>query len=200
MFKKIIRIQVYFWLLLLFPSFSFSDWILINEKSKLNFISTKASDIKEVHTFKILSGSVTKSGNGIVEVNLGSVETLIPIRNERMKNLLFQTEIYPSADFRLNVNLDKILLIEKGNSLINRYKGELELKNKQFPLEVKIKTTRLDHLSFSITTYEPLILNAENLGLSAGIESLRAVAGLPSISKSVPVTFSLIFKKQEKYK
>ena len=200
MFKKIIRIQVYFWLLLLFPSFSFSDWILINEKSKLNFISTKASDVKEVHTFKILSGSVTKSGNGIVEVNLGSVETLIPIRNERMKNLLFQTEIYPSAVFRLNVNLDKILLIEKGNSLINRYKGELELKNKQFPLEVKIKTTRLDRLSFSITTYEPLILNAENLGLSAGIESLRAVAGLPSISKSVPVTFSLIFKKQEKYK
>ena len=200
MFKKIIRIQVYFWLLLLFPSFSFSDWILINEKSNLNFISTKASDIKEVHTFKILSGKVTKSGKGLVEVNLASVETLIPIRNERMKKLLFQTEIYPTAVFRLNLNLDKILLIEKGNFLVNKYKGELELKNKQFPLEVKIKTTRLDHFSFSVTTYEPLILNTENLGLSAGIESLRVVAGLSGISKSVPVTFSLIFKKQEKYK
>ena len=200
MFKQIIKIQVFFWLLLLFPSFSFSDWILINEKSKLNFISTKASDTKEVHTFKILSGEMSKSGEGIVEVNLGSVETLIPIRNERMKNLLFQTEIYPTAVFRLNVNLDKILLIEKGNFLINRYKGELELKNKQFPLEINIKTTKLDHLSFSVTTYEPLILNAENLGLSTGIESLRVVAGLPSISKSVPVTFSLIFQKQEKYK
>ena len=189
--------QVYFWLLLLFSSFTFSDWTLINEKSKLNFISTKASNIEEIHTFTMLSGKVTENGKALIEIDLGSVETLIPIRNERMKNLLFQTKIYPKAVFRLKVKLDEILLMQRGNSLVNKYKGELELKGKDFPLDIKIKTTRLNHQSFSIVNYEPLILNTEQLGLSSGIESLRVVAGLPSISKSVPITFSLIFLKQE---
>ena len=141
MFKQIIRIQVYFWLLLLFSSFTFSDWTLINEKSKLNFISTKASNIEEIHTFTMLSGKVTENGKALIEIDLGSVETLIPIRNERMKNLLFQTKIYPKAVFRLKVKLDEILLMQRGNSLVNKYKGELELwyqKNVSASTDLKI--------------------------------------------------------------
>ena len=195
MFKQTVRTQLYFWLLLLFSSSSFSDWNLVNEESKLNFVSIKASDIGEVHTFETLSGSVTDKGKALFKVNLGSVETLIPIRNERMNNLLFETGIYPTAFFRLEVELEKILLLEEGNSFVNKYRGELELKGKQFPIEVKIKTTRLNNQSFSVASSEPLLMNVERLGLSEGIESLRIIAGLPSISKSVPVTFSLTFRK-----
>ena len=195
MFKQTIRTQIYFWLLLLFSSFSFSEWSLVNEESKLNFISTKASNIEEVHTFKTLSGSVTENGKALFKVNLGSVETLIPIRNERMENLLFETQIYPTAVFRLEVDLEKILSLEEGKSLAEKYRGKLELKGKQFPLELNIITTRLNSQSFSVVSFEPLLLNADRLGLSEGIESLRAIVGLPSISKSVPVTFSLIFRK-----
>ena len=129
------------------------------------------------------------------KVNLGSVETLIPIRNERMENLLFETQIYPTAVFRLEVDLEKILSLEEGKSLAEKYRGNLELKGKQFPLELNIITTRLNSQSFSVASFEPLHLNADRLGLSEGIESLRAIVGLPSISKSVPVTFSLIFRK-----
>ena len=195
MFKQTIRTQIYFWLLLLFSSFSFSEWSLVNEESKLNFISTKASNIEEVHTFKTLSGSVTENGTALFKVNLGSVETLIPIRNERMENLLFETQIYPTAVFRLEVDLEKILSLEEGKSLAEKYKGKLELKGKQFLLELNVITTRLNSQSFSVASFEPLLLNADRLGLSEGIESLRAIVGLPSISKSVPVTFSLIFRK-----
>ena len=199
MLKQITNIPIYFLLLLFISSPSFSDWTLVNEKSKLNFTSTKASDIKEVHSFKTLSGNVTEKGKALININISSVETLIPIRNERMKNLLFQAEIYPSASFRLKIKLDKILLMEKGDSFVNKYNGQLELKGKQFPLEIEIKTTRLDDQSFSVVSNQPLILNAKKLGLATGVESLRAVAGLPSISNSVPVTFSLIFLKKEKF-
>ena len=195
MFKQTIRTQIYFWLLLLFSSFSFSEWSLVNEESKLNFFSTKASNIEEVHTFKTLSGIVTENGTALFKVNLGSVETLIPIRNERMENLLFETQIYPTAVFRLEVDLEKILSLEEGKSLAEKYRGKLELKGKQFPLELNIITTRLNSQSFSVVSFEPLLLNADRLGLSEGIESLRTIVGLPSISKSVPVTFSLIFRK-----
>ena len=195
MFISTLRIPLYFWLLLLFSSPVFSDWYLVNEESKLNFISIKASNIAEIHSFKKVSGSVKENGEAQLSINLASLETLIPIRNERVKNLLFETQIYPTAVFRLEVDLEKILSLEEGKSWAEKYRGKLELKGKQFPLELNIITTRLNRQSFSVASFEPLLLNADRLGLSEGIESLRLIVGLPSISKSVPVTFSLIFRK-----
>lgn len=195
MFIPTIRTQLYFWVLLLFSSPAFSDWNLVTEESKLNFISIKASNIAEIHSFKKISGSVKENGEAQLTINLASLETLIPIRNERMGKLLFETKIYPSAFFKLEVDLEKILLTEVGKSSEVEYRGMFGLKNKQFPLLVKLKVTRLNDQSFSVSSSEPLLLNADRLGLSNGIESLRAVAGLPSISKSVSVTFSLMFRK-----
>ena len=195
MFISTLRIPLYFWLLLLFSAPVFSDWHLVNEESKLNFISIKATNIAEIHSFKKVSGSVKENGEAQLSINLASLETLIPIRNERMGNLLFETKIYPSAVFKLGVDLEKILLIDIGKSSEVEYRGMFGFKNKQFPLLVKLKVTRLSDQSFSVSSLEPLLLNADRLGLSNGIESLRAVAGLPSISKSVSVTFSLMFRK-----
>ena len=195
MFISTLRIPLYFWLLLLFSAPVFSDWHLVNEESKLNFISIKATNIAEIHSFKKISGSVKENGEAQLSINLASLETLIPIRNERMGKLLFETKIYPSAFFKLEVDLEKILLTEVGKSSEVEYRGMFGLKNKQFPLLVKLKVTRLNDQSFSVSSLEPLLLNADRLGLSNGVEALRAIAGLPSISKSVPVTFSLIFRK-----
>ena len=195
MFIPTIRTPLYFWVLLLFSSPAFSDWNLVTEESKLNFISIKASNIAEIHSFKKISGSVKENGEAQLTINLASLETLIPIRNERMGKLLFETKIYPSAFFKLEVDLEKILLTEVGKSSEVEYRGMFGLKNKQFPLLVKLKVTRLNDQSFSVSSSEPLLLNADRLGLSNGIESLRAVAGIPSISKSVSVTFSLMFRK-----
>ena len=195
MFISTIRAPFYFWVLILFSSSVFSEWHLVNEESKLNFISIKASNIAEIHSFKKISGNVKENGEAQLSINLASLETLIPIRNERMGNLLFETKIYPSAVFKLEVDIEKMLLIDNGKSYEVKYRGMLGFKNKQFPLLVKLKVTRLSNQSFSVSSLEPLLLNADRLGLSNGVEALRAVAGLPSISKSVPVTFSLMFRK-----
>ena len=195
MFRSLIKISLYFWVLFLFSTPVFSDWSLVNEESRINFISIKASDIAEIHTFKELSGRVKNNGQAQVIVNLSSLETLIPIRNERMGNLLFETKVYPIAIFKLEVDLQTILLTEVGKSSDVTYRGMLKLKGKQFSMPVKLNVTRLSDQSFSVRSSEPLLLNADRLGLSSGIESLRVIAGLPSISKSVPVTFSLIFRQ-----
>ena len=195
MFRSVIKTLLYFWVLFLFSTPVFPDWNLVNEESRLNFISIKASDIAEIHTFKELSGSVKDNGQAQVVINLSSLETLIPIRNERMGNLLFETKVYPVASFKLKLDLQTFLLTEVGKSSDVTLRGVLELKGKQFTMPVKISVTRLSDQSFLVKSSEPLLLNAGSLGLSDGIESLRVIAGLPSISKSVPVTFSLIFRQ-----
>ena len=195
MFRSVIKTLLYFWVLFLFSTPVFPDWNLVNEESRINFISIKASDIAEIHTFKELSGSVKDNGQAQVVINLSSLETLIPIRNERMSNLLFETKVYPVASFKLKLDLQTFLLTEVGKSSDVTLRGVLELKGKQFTMPVKISVTRLSDQSFLVKSSEPLLLNADSLGLSDGIESLRVIAGLPSISKSVPVTFSLIFRQ-----
>ena len=195
MFRSIIKTALYFWVLFLFSTPLFPDWNLVNKESRINFISIKASDIAEIHTFKELSGSVQNNGQAQVVINLSSLETLIPIRNERMGNLLFETKVYPIASFKLGLDLQSILLTEVGKSSDVTHRGVLELKGKQFTMPVKLSVTRLSDQSFLVKSSEPLLLNAGSLGLSDGIESLRVIAGLPSISKSVPVTFSLIFRQ-----
>ena len=195
MFRSVIKTLLYFWVLFLFSTPIFPDWNLVNEESRINFISIKASDIAEIHTFKELSGSVKDNGQAQVVINLSSLETLIPIRNERMSNLLFETKVYPIASFKLRLDLQSILLTEVGKSSDVTHRGVLELKGKQFTMPVKLSVTRLSDQSFLVKSSEPLLLNADSLGLSDGIESLRVIAGLPSISKSVPVTFSLIFRQ-----
>ena len=195
MFRSVIKTLLYFWVLFLFSTPVFPDWNLVNEESRINFISIKASDIAEIHTFKELSGSVKDNGQAQVVINLSSLETLIPIRNERMGNLLFETKVYPVASFKLKLDLQTFLLTEVGKSSDVTLRGVLELKGKQFTMPVKISVTRLSDQSFLVKSSEPLLLNAGSLGLSDGIESLRVIAGLPSISKSVPVTFSLIFRQ-----
>jgi len=195
MFRSVIKIPLYFCVLFLFSTPAFPDWNLVNEESRINFISIKASDIAEIHTFKDLLGNVKNNGEAQVIINLASLETLIPIRNERMANLLFETKLYPTATFKLGVDLQTILLTEVGKSLDFTFTGILELKSKQFSMPIKLSVTRLGDRSFSVTSSKPLVLNADRLGLSGGIESLRVIAGLPGISKSVPVTFSLIFRQ-----
>ena len=195
MFRSVIKIPLYFCVLFLFSTPAFPDWNLVNEESRINFISIKASDIAEIHTFKDLSGNVKNNGEAQVIINLASLETLIPIRNERMANLLFETKLYPTATFKLGVDLQTILLTEVGKSLDFTFTGILELKSKQFSMPIKLSVTRLGDHSFSVTSSKPLVLNTDRLGLSGGIESLRVIAGLPGISKSVPVTFSLIFRQ-----
>jgi hypothetical protein len=53
----------------------------------------------------------------------------------------------------------------------------------------------IDANTVSVTTVQPIVVNANALDLMAGIERLREVAGLPSIGYSVPVTFSLTFNR-----
>ena len=58
-----------------------ADWQLEPSPSSLSFVSIKNNVIAEAHTFTKLSGSVDQIGAAHIDIDLNSVETLIPIRN-----------------------------------------------------------------------------------------------------------------------
>ena len=174
-------------------SSAFAQWTLNNDNSQLSFVSIKAGNIGEVHKFGQLTGELTTEGQLTVEVELASVDTLIPIRDDRMQQLLFETDIFPKATFTASIDMAEVNAVEVGSSKALDISGDLKIRDRTTSISPKIMVTRIAEGAVLVNTLQPLLLNADAVGLTDGVEKLREIAGLPSISSAVPVTFVLTF-------
>ena len=48
-----------------------------------------------------------------------------------------------------------------------------------------------------VTSSQPVVVDAGALGLDEGVERLREIAGLPSITPAVPVSFRLTLRQPD---
>jgi len=171
----------------------FAAWTLDNDSSQVSFVSVKAGDAGEVHRFTEISGELSSGGNASVTIQLASVDTLIPLRDERMRELLFQTNLFPTASLSTNIDMDALNAIEPGDSMDMAANLTLELHGQQLSLATEMIVARLGDHRLMVSSRKPVIVNAASVDLVNGIEALREIANLPSISKAVPVSFVLTF-------
>lgn len=181
--------------LLALAPFASAAWDLNGELSSLSFASVKAGNVGEVHRFRSLSGSVNDDGAVSVAIDLASVDTLIPIRDERMRELLFEVVQFPSASVTASVSVADVLGAPLGSVVPAAVEGVLRLRDSELPLTMQLSIARLTEDRIVVSSAQPVMLNAASLGLVAGIEKLREIAGLPSISNAVPVSFVLVFDR-----
>ena len=170
-----------------------ADWYLDGESSRLSFISTKNANLSEVQRFLVLHGKVDAKGLAEVEVELESVNSGIPLRDERMRKELFEIQTYPEALITAQIDLRPINDLAPGAQLELRLPLTVNLHGKQHQYNAELLATRLDDRRFQVVTLEPLVINAEDFDLAPGLETLRKVADLSAISLSVPVGAVLIF-------
>ncbi len=166
-----------------------ADWVLDNTQSALYFASIKADHIAEIHTFKTLSGAITKAGQGSLNIDLASVSTNIDIRDQRMREQLFDTQQFATAS--VSVDLSKTG-VKPGIQTVNVM---LDLHGVKKEISATVAITEVGN-TVQVSTVAPIMLDAANFDLAAGITALREIAELPSISNAVPVTFFLSFVKQ----
>ena len=87
-----------------------AEWRLDPATSDLYFMSIKATHVGEVHSFETLSGTVDDKGKASLTVDLASVATLIPIRDQRMRDILFEVDRYPSAMVTAQIETGPLVL------------------------------------------------------------------------------------------
>jgi hypothetical protein len=170
-----------------------ADWYLDGESSRLSFISTKNTNISEVQRFLVLHGKVDPTGLAQIEVEMDSVNSGIPLRDERMRKDLFEIQTFPDALISAQIDLRPINDLAPGAQLELRLPLTVSLHGQQHQYNAELLATRLDDRRFQVVTLEPLVINAEDFDLAPGLDSLRKVAGLSAISLSVPVGAVLIF-------
>ena len=171
-----------------------AHWELDNNSSTLSFVTVKADHVGEVHTFDQLSGEINDDGSVQITIELASVNTLIDIRNERMQNMLFETNLFPQATISGEIDLDAVAAMDAGVSQAISVDFDLAIHGESSSYTADVLVTRTES-GVLASTVKPIIVMADTHGLVSGVEALREVAGLPSISRAVPVSFNVVFEQ-----
>ena len=74
------------------------SWVLNKTYSTISITTTKNNSISEVSEFTTFTGTINASNYLEISIDLNSLETNIPIRNERIEEHLFKTQMFPTAD------------------------------------------------------------------------------------------------------
>jgi polyisoprenoid-binding protein YceI len=180
--------------LLLLAGPALAQWELDNARSSIDFISVKNAAIAESHHFSSLVGYIGSDGNASVTINLDSVETLIPIRNERMRAMLFDTSNYPTASVTTAVEPAILAAVAKGGTVSTEVPFKLSLHGMETSLTAPVVVIG-EADTLRVVSTRPILIGADDYNLGAGVEALREVAGLANISTAVPVTIDLLFTR-----
>lgn len=170
-----------------------ANWHLDGESSRLSFVTGKNGETTEVHRFLVLHGSVDRKGAAGLRIEMDSVSSGIPLRDERMREGLFEVNQFPEAKVKAQIDLRPIDNLANGAQIELRLPLTVTLHGHSHSYNALLMATRLDERRFQVVTLEPLILRAADYGLLPGLESLRKFAKLKSINPSVPVNAVLIF-------
>lgn len=165
-----------------------STWVLNKEFSKVSIITTKNNKISEVSEFKSITGKIINNSLEI-SIDLNSLETNIAIRNERIRNILFETSSFPTADIHAQLKAEDL------NQGVHTITFDIDLHGVSAIIEAEFLVTEY-YSNKIIMLHKPLIIKADMFGLEQGISTLKDIAHLQSINFTVPVDITLEFQQK----
>lgn len=173
-----------------------SSYVLDAQSSSLYFVSTKQTHVIESHFFTDLSGSIADNGEARLSINMNSIESGIAMRNERMREFLFEIETYPEATVSVPVDLASLALQNIGSTQTENVSAILNLHGVSASVDTAVSITKLSDSTIVVQNVAPILIKAGDFNLVGGIDTLRNIASLNSISYTVPVNFTLTFNAQ----
>lgn len=173
---------------------AWSQWELDSSDSSITFITTKNGAVAEQHRFDGLTGFISRSGDARVNIELDSVETLIPIRNERMRTLLFETARFPLAHLTTAVETAVLESLAQGGVINTEIEVTVQLHGREVELPARVVIVAAEGGTLRVISLQPVVATAADFNLVEGIAALQEIAGLQSISTAVPVSFQLLFR------
>ncbi len=174
-------------------SFTLADWTL-QQPSSVHFLTSKNTHITEVHRFKAFTAEVKNSGFTKIDIDLSSVDTRIGIRDERMQEHLFEVSRFTNASFEAEIPATVLAQAGAGQQTRFQLSGKVSLHGEQAPAHCEVLISPNKDKTITVSSITPMLIDAQSFNLIAGINKLQKIAGLKSITQTVPVMFSLTFK------
>lgn len=173
-------------------TFASSLYEIDSDNSIVTFSVTKKQYIVEPATFEDVSGSIDKQGNVIISIDINSVNSSNPIRDNRLIDMFFQTEFFPEAIISTKINPS--ILNSKQSIQKVKLNATLEFyeTKKDIVLEALVVKTGNKVV---VTSLKSIIINAKMFNLPMdNLNALSKVCGGITISDIVPVNFVVTFQ------
>ncbi|GJL98005.1 MAG: hypothetical protein DHS20C06_18220 [Hyphobacterium sp.] len=170
-------------------------WQLNGPASNISFISVKNGDVVEVSRFSDLSGTVSEDGGARLEVDAGSVETLVDIRNERLRDIFFETSQFPVVPVTANLDPATFAALEVGDNLDMEVELTVSLRGVARSVYANVRLIRNGADSVLVISSEPALIDARDFGLDDAVTALAEIAGLEAITPVFPVSVYLVFER-----
>lgn len=178
---------------LIFSSISSADWTL-QDPSSVHFLTNKNMHNTEVHNFKKFDAKIKSNGHAKLNIDLTSVNTRIEIRDARMVEHLFEVSRFGNASFEADIPQSVLQQASAGKSILHKLEGKISLHGELVTAYCDVMISQNIDKTISVNSLTPMILDGNDFNLISGINKLRDIAGLKSITHTVPVTFNLTFK------
>ena len=142
-----------------------------------------------------MSGAISDSGAASLAISLASVDTGIDIRNERMRDIVFQVAQHAEATVSVPVDAATLDSLIVGESLTGAYTATVSLHGINLEVAADLKVVKLADDRIQVSTVRPLIVGAAAFGLEDEVEQLRVIANLASITPNIVVNFTLVYNQ-----
>lgn len=179
-----------------------TGWALRDDLSRLSYVSVKKAHTAELNHFAAgatpvaLRGEVDAQGRAVLAINLNSVASGIEIRDSRLRDILFNTQLLPHAYFETQLDIAHLSAMAPGEVQLSNLGGEFSLHGSRQTVSAEVLIARVSQQALTVSSVKPVLIDSKAFDLDAGIEALRVIANLSDIGEAVPVYFHLVFEQQ----
>lgn len=178
-------------LFMLLSPYAFSEWKVDSGLSSVSFITIKKKDTAEIHHFKEVNGQLSDSGEFKFVVDLNSVDTSNELRDQRMREILFNTIDFPEVTLAAQLDGKAISTLQAGDAQVIVTEASVNLHGQSQSVKIEALAVRSGD-KLIVASSKPVVINAAEFDLAKGVEKLRELAKLPAISHAVPINFVLV--------
>lgn len=169
-------------------------WKLDTSNSSISFISIKKGNIAETHTFSEFSGKVDK-GSATVTIKTESIESNVDIRNQRMREFLFETGLFP--EITISADVDSALAkLSVGQSELVSLPASLSMHGVTKEITLMIRVSKLSETRVLVSSSQAVLIRAKDYNMLEGVVKLASLVNNLAIAETVPVSFSLVFESE----
>ena len=193
--KNLKRLLIIYSLILFCLPAHAADWQLNRERSAISYLSSKQATADtplmfESNLFREFSGTIDGSQVELV-VELDSLDTKVPIRDERVAEHVFLSKQYPQATVSATVDGIEQLSYER-----KQISATLTMRGQSRNLQAEVIIERSDPKTLRMQTTTPVLVNANAYGMLEGFAILKQLVGLMQIPMTIPVSFHLVFETE----
>lgn len=175
-----------------------AQWV--SNDNAITFLTTKVNQenasITEQSSFQNSQARLDESGNFILEIDLNSVQTNVEIRDERLRDWVFQTDKFAQAKVSATLDVKALEQLAVGEVLKLQQPLVLDVHGEQVDLQADLAIQKVAEDKLMVSTLSPVIVDTSAVNMKDGVAELVKVMALSSIVQQVPVSFNAQFVRQ----